>query len=160
MAGDAAAGGWEAPVVIFDNRCRLCTGFARAVGLLARGRMATVGHYSDLGQAIRDEILDESALDMFWFVDGRRAYGGRAALVPLARSILSPKRAEGSPRHDGAADGAGASGGCDDGDGDGDGDGSGNDNSGPGCTTPKAVLVRSASLLTNSRVIDIPVRSK
>ena len=28
-----------------------------------------VGHYSDFGTKIRNEILDESALDMFWFID-------------------------------------------------------------------------------------------
>ena len=37
----------------------------------------------------RDEILDESALEMFWFIDSNTAYGGRAALGPLFSAILN-----------------------------------------------------------------------
>lgn len=50
-----------------------------------------VGHYSDLGTKIRRDILDESALSMFWFIDEKMAYGGRAALFPLLKSILTKK---------------------------------------------------------------------
>ena len=32
-----------------------------------------IGHYSDFGTKIRNEILDESALEMFWFIDKKRA---------------------------------------------------------------------------------------
>ncbi len=50
-----------------------------------------IGHYSDFGIKIRNEILDESALEMFWFIDEKRASGGRAALFPLIKSIFSTK---------------------------------------------------------------------
>ena len=79
------------PIVVYDNQCYLCVKFARFVDFFARGKMTMVGHYSDFGIKIRNEILDESALDMFWFIDKKRAYGGRAALFPLVKSIFSKK---------------------------------------------------------------------
>ena len=45
-----------------------------------------VGHYSNFGKKIREEILDDSALEMFWFIDENTASGGRAALLPLIKS--------------------------------------------------------------------------
>ncbi len=57
------------PIVVFDNQCYLCVKFAKFVDFFARGKIAMVGHYSDFGIKIRNEILDESALDMFWFID-------------------------------------------------------------------------------------------
>ena len=50
-----------------------------------------VGHYSDFGEKIREEILDDSALEMFWFIDEKIASGGRAALFPLIKAIFSTK---------------------------------------------------------------------
>ncbi len=159
MNKDVAQIGQDVPVMIFDNRCYLCIKFAKAIGFLAGGghQIDIVGHYSNRGKDIRDKILDESALEMFWFIDGKKAYGGRAALLPLARSIFFSKRIINS------------SGSCgnhyNDYDYNGDnGDNCAHDNNGDTgelhCKTPKAVFVRSSSLLTNSRVIDISVNSK
>ena len=77
------------PLVVFDNQCYLCMKFAKMVDFFARGKVTIVGHYTDFGEKIRNEILDESALDMFWFIDKKRAYGGRAALIPLFKSFFS-----------------------------------------------------------------------
>ena len=89
-----------------------------------------IGHYSDLGLKIRDEILDDFALEMFWFIDKKRASGGRAAIFPLIKTILSKNakkhqivKIDESCQQD--------------------------------CKTIKAVFVRSSSLLTNSRKIDL-----
>ena len=79
------------PIVVFDNQCYLCMKFAKAVEFFAGDKITIVGHYSDFGKKIRDEVLDESALDMFWFIDKKRAYGGRAALFPLIKSIFAKK---------------------------------------------------------------------
>jgi len=118
------------PLVIYDNQCYLCTKFAKAVNFLARGKLLLVGHYTELGEKLRKQILDFSALEMFWFVDGKTAYGGRAALVPLISAIIQSK-------------GTGNSGfeykeACN-----------------MECKNAKAVFVRSASLLTNSKKITI-----
>ncbi len=118
------------PIVVFDNQCYLCVKFAKFVDFFARGKMTMVGHYSDFGAKIRNEILDESALDMFWFIDKKMAYGGRAALFPLMKSIFSKKTEKSSSMRV-------------------------DENCQQDCKTVKAVFLRSSSLLTNSKKIDL-----
>ncbi len=118
------------PIVVFDNQCYLCVKFAKFVDFFARGKIAMVGHYSDFGTKIRNEILDESALEMFWFIDEKRAYGGRAALYPLVKSIFSKKIKNSSTMRV-------------------------DENCQQDCKTVKAVFIRSSSLLTNSKKIDL-----
>jgi len=77
------------PLVIYDNECYLSVQIARFVNFLAKGRLRLVGHYTDFGKQIRDSTLDSSALEMFWFIDNKIAYGGRAALGPLFSAILN-----------------------------------------------------------------------
>ncbi len=118
------------PIVVFDNQCYLCVKFAKFVDFFSRGKITMVGHYSDFGTKIRNEILDESALDMFWFIDKKRAYGGRAALFPLVKSIFSKKTKKSSTTRV-------------------------DENCQQNCKTVKAVFLRSSSLLTNSKKIDL-----
>jgi len=118
------------PIVVFDNQCYLCVKFAKFVDFFARGKITMVGHYSEIGIKIRNEILDESALDMFWFIDKKRAYGGRAALIPLVKSVFSKKTKKSSSMRF-------------------------NEDCQQGCKTVKAVFVRSSSILRNSRKIDL-----
>ncbi len=118
------------PIVVFDNQCYLCVKFAKFVDFFARGKISMVGHYSDFGIMIRNDILDESALDMFWFIDKKRAYGGRAALFPLLKSIFSKKTEKSSTMRV-------------------------DENCQQDCKTVKAVFLRSTSLLTNSKKIDL-----
>ncbi len=120
----------NAPIVVFDNQCYLCMKFAKFVDFFARGKITMVGHYSDFGIKIRNEILDESALDMFWFIDKKRAYGGRAALFPLVKSIFSKKIEKSKTMRV-------------------------DENCQQNCKTVKAVFLRSSSLLTNSKKIDL-----
>jgi len=117
-------------IVLFDNQCYLCTKFAKTVNFFAKGKITMVGHYSEIGRDIRKSILDESALDMFWFINQKRAYGGRAALFPLIKSILSEKTKKSSMFKI-------------------------NDECQQDCKTVKAVFVRSSSLITNSKIIDL-----
>ncbi len=79
------------PLVVFDDQCYLCGQFIKIINVLARNKITIIGHYSDFGKKIRSEILDESALDMFWFIEKKVAYGGRAALLPLIKAIISNK---------------------------------------------------------------------
>jgi len=117
------------PIIVFDNQCYLCVKFVKVVGFFARGKITMVGHYSDFGKKIRDDILDESALDMFWFIDEKRANGGRAALYPLFKSFFSKRTKKLIPIKI-------------------------DDNCEQNCRTAKAVFIRSSSLLTNSKKID------
>ena len=118
------------PLVMYDNKCYLCTKFAKIVDFVACRRLLLVGHYTDLGEKIRSQILDSSALEMFWFVDGKTAFGGRAAIIPLISAIVSRS---GKAAHHTVDDGT-----CD-----------------TGCRTAKAVFLRSASLLSHSKKIKI-----
>ena len=77
------------PTIVFDNQCYLCVKFAKFVDFFSRGKMKIIGHYSQEGEIIREKILDESALDMFWFIDGKKAHGGRSALLPVIKIIFS-----------------------------------------------------------------------
>ena len=117
-------------LVIYDNECYLCVQFAKFVNFLAKGRLHFVGHYTDFGMKLREDILDSNALGMFWFIDNNTAYGGRAALGPLFSSILN---SNGKIIQKNIAE----------------------DSCELGCKSPKAVFFRSASLLTNSKKIKI-----
>ena len=118
------------PLVIYDNECYLCVQFAKFVNFLAKGRLHFVGHYTDVGEKIRENVLDSNALQMFWFIDNTTAYGGRAALAPLFSAILnvSGKNVQKNIIQDS----------CE-----------------IGCKSTKAVFFRSASLLTNSNKLKI-----
>ena len=120
------------PLVIYDNECYLCVQFAKFVNFLTKGRLRLVGHYTDFGKQIRDNILDSSALEMFWFIDEKTAYGGRAAINPLFSAIfrVNKKNAQNKIIEDS----------CN-----------------LSCKSPKAVFFRSASLLTHSK--RIPLRN-
>ena len=124
--------GWREsmPVVLYDDKCAACSVFAAAVRRAARGGVRTVGHYTQTGALIRAEALEDDALSMFWFLKGDTAYGGRAAVLPLALQILSGGGGDPGERPDPAA--------C------------------ASCRDPRSVLLRSASLLSHSRNIRIP----
>jgi predicted DCC family thiol-disulfide oxidoreductase YuxK len=120
----------DIPIVLFDNHCYLCTKFAKTVNFFARDKITMIGHYSELGKSIRESILDKSALDMFWVIDEKKAYGGRAAIFPLIKSIFSRKTKRSAMSKI-------------------------NDECQQDCKTVKAVFVRSSSLITNSKIIDL-----
>lgn len=118
------------PIIVFDDKCYLCSKFAKFVYFLSRGKFTIIGHYSQQGMKIREQILDDSALEMFWLIDEQAAYGGRAALFPLLLQIFKSKKdkplqnTEDKECHQ-------------------------------GCKTVKSVFVRSASLLSKSKKIKL-----
>ena len=120
----------EIPIVLFDDQCYVCIKFATIVNFLAKGKITMVGHYSNFGIKIRNEILDESALDMFWFIDKKSASGGRAALFPLIKTIFSTKsrKTKFAEMNNICSD---------------------------NCKSTKAVFVRSFTLITSSKKIDL-----
>lgn len=118
------------PLVIYDNECYLCIQFAKFVNFLTKGRLRLVGHYTDFGKEIRDNILDTGALEMFWFIDEKTAYGGRAAIGPLFSAILHVNGKNIRKKNI-------------------------DDSCILGCKSPKAVFFRSASLLTHSKRINL-----
>ncbi|MCV0372354.1 MAG: hypothetical protein K5793_02210 [Nitrosarchaeum sp.] len=119
----------QIPIIVYDNQCYLCVKFAKMINFMSRGRITMVGHYTNLGKTIREKILDESALEMFWFIDEKNAFGGRAALLPLVKEIMRFKRKETTMVNF-------------------------DDECSQDCKTIKAVFVRSASLISKSKKIE------
>ncbi|MFB5609562.1 MAG: hypothetical protein ACE5Q5_05020 [Nitrosarchaeum sp.] len=120
----------KVPIIVYDNQCYLCVKFAKMIEFLTRGNLTMVGHYSELGLKLRKTILGESALEMFWIIDKKTAYGGRAALLPLIKLIITTKKSKSDKIKV-------------------------NDVCEQECKTVKAVFVRSASLFSNSKKIDL-----
>jgi len=118
------------PVVVYDNLCDLCTKFAKIVNFLAKGNLVIIGHYSKEGEKIRNQILDDSALEMFWLIDKKIAYGGRAAIFPLIRAIIKSKKNDFNKIEFESK--------CE-----------------QECKTVKSVFIRSASLLSNSKKLEL-----
>ncbi|MDE1770353.1 MAG: hypothetical protein KGI28_07370 [Thaumarchaeota archaeon] len=81
------------PLVIYDDRCYLCSKFASIVHIFAKDKIFITGHYSDKGMKIKSEIFDKNydSTRMFWLITKKIAYGGRAAILPLLRHILTDK---------------------------------------------------------------------
>ncbi|MCH2618646.1 MAG: hypothetical protein MKZ78_06430 [Candidatus Nitrosopelagicus sp.] len=118
------------PLMIYDDKCYVCIKFAKLMNFLAKGKLRMIGHYTEFGGKIRKEILEDDALEMFWFIDEETAYGGRAAIIPLLSAIL---RVHGRKFNEVSIQES-----CD-----------------IGCKDSLAVFFRSASLITHSRKIRI-----
>ena len=89
-----------------------------------------IGHYTEFGRLIRENFLDDDALEMFWFINKDTAYGGRAALRPLISAIFNLSGTTTNEIHIQES--------CD-----------------IGCKDSFAVFFRSASLITHSRKISL-----
>lgn len=120
------------PILIYDDRCYHCSKFASIIKSLAGKKIFIVGHYTDLGKAVKAEIFpkDYDATRMFWFVTDKVACGGRAGVFPLLLAILTKKSRKGSFKEVPLI--------------------YGND-----CRTPKAFFARAKTLLSNSQKIPL-----
>ena len=122
------------PIVIYDDRCYLCSRFASIVHIFAKNKILIVGHYSDVGMRIKSEVFKEEydSTIMFWFITRKTAYGGRAAILPLLQSILMSKsraKLEYSPSMNCTKE----------------------------CRTSRALFTRTKSLLSNSEKIPLKI---
>ena len=118
------------PLMIYDDKCYVCIKFAKLMNFFAKGQLRMIVHYTEFVGNIRKEILEDDALEMFWFIDKETAYGGRAAIIPLLSAIL---RVHGKKFNEMSIQES-----CD-----------------IGCKGSLAVFFRSASLITHSRKINI-----
>jgi len=120
----------EIQTLVYDNHCYVCMKFIKIINFFAHDKFLIVGHYSDFGLKIRESYLNESALKMFWLIDKKNAFGGRAALIPLIKRICS-KRIKHVPI-------MGIEKECQ-----------------QGCKTIKEVIKRTISIFSNSEVLEI-----
>lgn len=120
----------KAPMIVYDNRCYLCVKFAKIIQSISRGNITMIGHYSEFGINLRKTMLGESATEMFWLIDKKTAYGGRSALLPLLRVIITKnERSSNKIKVD--------------------------DKCEQECKTIKAVFIRTSSLFSNGKKIDL-----
>lgn len=125
------------PIVIYDNLCTSCTSYAKLVNGLLREKVTMVGHYTVQGKEFKQSIFPKNydGLDMSWFVTEKRAYGGREGLKQLIKygilSTLIPNDKE-FPKNKVLLDECSTD-----------------------CGTVKGVIIRSCSILTSGKIIEI-----
>lgn len=125
------------PVLIYDNLCSSCTSYAKLVDKLFRGKITMLGHYSLQGKEIKKSIFHDNydGLDMSWFVTKKRAYGGREGLKQLIKYGISntiiPNNKE-FPKNNFRLEECTTD-----------------------CRTVKGVMIRSCSILTSGKIIEI-----
>lgn len=80
----------DSPTLFYDNYCRLCYRFAKAIWRLSRGRIAVIGMYSKQAVWLRTLIDPKIYSSVSWFiVPGRDiVYGGRSSIAPILKEIL------------------------------------------------------------------------
>lgn len=80
------------PVGLYDNKCYVCSKFAQIISFMSRGSIIMVGHYTDEGQKVIERLHHPNAFEMFWFINAKRAYGGRAAILPMIKCMFKPSK--------------------------------------------------------------------
>jgi hypothetical protein len=79
------------PLLIYDDKCYSCTKFAKAAGILSRGRIRIVGHYYSKEAIEAKKIIfpvDYDPTNMFWLINKKGAYGARSGLLQVAKEII------------------------------------------------------------------------
>lgn len=79
------------PLLIYDDSCGPCTGFARAASELSRGWIRTAGHGSEEAAKAKAAVFPQGydSTKMFWLINKNGAFGARSGLVPLVREIMA-----------------------------------------------------------------------
>lgn len=124
------------PLGLYDNKCYVCSKFAQIISFLSRRSIIMVGHYTDEGQKIIEQLNNPKAFEMFWFINGKRAYGGRAAILPMIKHISKPSKSC-KPVLFAKTDPCSTQ-----------------------CKTVRAVFLRSISIMKNSETIDLDKSKK
>jgi len=125
------------PIVIYDNLCTSCTLYAKLVNRLLGGKVVMVGHYTVRGKELKEVIFpkDYDGTDMSWFVTKNKAYGGKECLKELIRYGISRMRKTNHyefPKNIFALDKCTSD-----------------------CKTIKNVIIRSYSIITDGKIIEI-----
>ena len=125
------------PIVIYDNLCTSCTSYAKFANKLLGGKVTMVGHYTVQGKEFKQTVFpkDYDGLEMSWFITEKRAYGGREGLKQLIKygisTLFFPNRKE-FPKNTFSLNECTTD-----------------------CKTVKGVMIRSFSILTTGKIIEI-----
>lgn len=79
------------PMMVFDDGCRVCISLAKALSILAAGRIRFVGQNTGMGRNLEANLLGKDAKKTFWFIDKEAAYGGRSAIYPIIRCLVASR---------------------------------------------------------------------
>lgn len=79
------------PIILYDNKCNLCSFFVRIVNVFSFRKLRIVGHYTDYGKQINSQIPHPNPTIMFWLIKENDIYGGRAALLALIHVLFQRK---------------------------------------------------------------------
>ena len=125
------------PIIIYDNLCTSCTIYAKIINKLWGGKIVMLGHYTLQGKKFKQTIFPKNyeGTDMSWFVTEKRAYGGRESLKELIKYGITMRWRSSQkkfPKNNFALDECTTD-----------------------CKTVKNVIIRSCSILTMGRIIDI-----
>ncbi len=79
------------PLLIYDDTCGPCMGFARSASALSRGWIRTAGHGSQEATKAKLAVFPAGydAEKMFWLINRHGAFGARSGLFPLVREIMA-----------------------------------------------------------------------
>ena len=120
------------PVLIYDDLCTSCTNFAKIINRILGGKITMLGHYTARGKEFKETVFPENyeGIEMSWFVTKKKAYGGRKGLQQLIKYVLSIKHGE-YPKNTFDLNECITD-----------------------CYTVKGVMLRSCSVLSNSKIIE------
>lgn len=121
------------PILIYDNLCSSCTAYAKYIDKIIPNKITMLGHYSQEGKEFKRIFFPKGyeGLEMSWFVTESKAYGGRKGLIKLIKYIFSIKKVH-YPRNNFDLTECTTD-----------------------CRTVKGVMIRSCSILTQGKVIEI-----
>ena len=75
----------QMPIVIYDDKCSLCSMFAKVVSFFGCGRISLIGHYSKDGLRMRSALGDH-ATEMFWLLEDTVAFWWKSILALLIKN--------------------------------------------------------------------------
>lgn len=82
---------FERPLLIYDDTCHVCGQFAIYVNHLSRGWIRIAGHYDSYEANNAKSLIfptDYDSTSMFWLINTKGAFGGRAGLLPVLVEII------------------------------------------------------------------------
>ena len=122
------------PILIYDNLCTSCTAYAKYIDKIIPHKITMLGHYTKEGKEFKKIFFPNGyeGLDMSWFVTENMAYGGRKGLIQLIKYILNPFKKVNYSRNEFNLNQCTTD-----------------------CRTVKGVMIRSCSILTQGKVMEL-----
>lgn len=79
------------PLLIYDDKCSVCTNFAKTVSKLSKGWIQIAGHYYSKESIELKKMIFPPHYDstkMFWLINNKGAFGARCGIVQVMKEII------------------------------------------------------------------------